>query len=231
MPNNYFRFKQFTVFQDYCAMKVGTDGTLLGAWADVPKDTPKPRILDAGTGTGLIALMMAQRFPYADVTGIDIEAGATKQARINAQASPFHDRIRIEETAIQDMKDVCFDAIVCNPPYFIGSLECPDKQRSIARHTSTLTYDNLMTAAYRLLDNHGELSVIVPSDCRDRMDAAAAISGFFPKRICQVKTKEGKPPKRFLLSYTKRQTTIRNEYIIIGDEEYNRMLSGFYLKL
>lgn len=231
MPNNFFRFKQFTIYQDDCAMKVGTDGTLLGSWAAVP-ESPHPHVLDIGTGTGLIAIMMAQRFPGAHITGIDIDGMAAGQALENAAASPFADRISIAETAVQDMEGGPFDAIVCNPPYFIDSLTCPDEQRSLARHTLTLTYDALMGAARRLLSDAGELSVIIPTASRGMMDAAAAIAGLFPRRICEVKTTERKPAKRCMLAYTKRNRgETENSVIVIGSDRYNEMLRDFYLKL
>lgn len=132
MPNPYFSFKQFTVYHDRCAMKVGTDGVLLGAWADV---VSARNILDIGTGTGLISLMMAQRC-NARIRAVDIDADAVEQARGNVAASPWQDRIEVE------LQDIChftsetlFDVIVSNPPYFTDSLKCPGKQRNIARHT------------------------------------------------------------------------------------------------
>ena len=121
MANDYFRFKRFTIHQSRCGMKVGTDGTLLGAWAH-GGDT----ILDIGTGTGLIALMMAQRFPSASVTGIDIDEAACMQARENVEDSPFS--VSILHRNVLDMKGI-FDAVVSNPPYFNHSLESPDNQR------------------------------------------------------------------------------------------------------
>ena len=117
MANEYFKFKQFTIWQSDCAMKVGTDGTLLGAWAQA--SSGPCRILDIGTGTGLIALMMAQRYPQASVVGVDIDASAVNQAKENVKASPFADRIAIFETDIcHFIADQPFDAIVCNPPFF-----------------------------------------------------------------------------------------------------------------
>ena len=143
MGKNSFQFKQFTINQDRCAMKVGTDGTLLGAWANAPKGPC--RILDIGTGTGLVALMMAQRYPESQVVGIDIDRDAIIQAQENVDASPFSERITIinEDATKIDDKEV-FDAIVCNPPYFVDSLTCPESQRTLARHTVTLTYEQLM---------------------------------------------------------------------------------------
>ena len=131
MANDYFQFKQFTVYQQRCAMKVGTDGTLLGAWAQVP--TESARILDIGTGTGLIALMLAQRFPQASVLGIDIDQDAVCQAKENVENSPFASRIKIEHANVMDYNnEEGFDAIVSNPPYFVDALTCPDQQRTIA---------------------------------------------------------------------------------------------------
>ena len=139
-----FRFKQFTIHQERCAMKVGTDGVLLGAWAEGGK-----AILDIGTGTGLIACMMAQRFPDATVQAIEIDEAACQQARENVTASPFLDRIFITNTSLQEFVSELpqhqqqYDCIVCNPPYFVNSMKAPDSQRSIARHTDTLPSPHL----------------------------------------------------------------------------------------
>ena len=231
MPNDFFRFKHFTIFQNRCAMKVGTDGTLLGAWAEIPK-TLHARILDIGTGTGLIAIMMAQRAPHAHITGIDIDAEAAAQAKENASGSPCADRIQIDNIALQSIGNEKFDSIVCNPPYFNNSLKCPDRQRTIARHTSELTFGQLMSTAFRLLKDTGNISVIIPSDCRLDMDSAAALAGLHPKRVCSVKTAPAKPPKRMLLSYAKlRYETIDNDTIVIGDDKYKTILKDFYLAL
>ena len=212
-------------------MKVGTDGTLLGAWANVPSEICIPRILDIGTGTGLIALMMAQRYENAVVKAIDIDAGAAQQARENVAQAPFADRITVEEMAIQDMRGETFDAIVCNPPYFIDSLTCPDDKRTMARHASTLTYQELTSAAYRLLTDSGVLSVVIPTECLDSMNTAATIAGFFLKRLCMVKTTERKPAKRVLVAYSKQhpEKNAVADTIIIGSEQYDSMMNDFYL--
>ena len=155
MANSYFQFKQFRISQDRCAMKVGTDGTLLGAWAHGGKT-----ILDIGTGTGVIALMMAQRFAEASVTAIDIDADACRQAEANVAASPFASRVRVRHIALQDFasSDASqqaddtprYASVVCNPPFFNDSLQSPDRQRTIARHTTTLSYRQLFLSAARL---------------------------------------------------------------------------------
>ena len=198
MANDYFQFRNFTVHQSRCAMKVGTDGTLLGAWARGGK-----AVLDIGTGTGLVALMMAQRFPASRVVGIDIDSEAVGQAVENAVASPFAERVSIVEADARVFSAVPFNAVVCNPPYFVDSLECPDKQRTLARHTSALTYGELMSATRRLLADDGELSLVIPFDCKSRLELEAMLAGFFKVRECAVKTTPRKQPRRYLLAFRK----------------------------
>ena len=166
MSKNSFQFKQFTVYQERCAMKVGTDGTLLGAWANAPEGPSS--ILDIGTGTGLVALMMAQRFPEATIHGIDIDTEAVAQATENVARSPFASRIminRCDATKITDMEG--YDAIVCNPPYFVDALTCPEAQRTMARHATTLNYKSLAKIAKKLLKPHAVLSVVIPVEYED----------------------------------------------------------------
>ena len=202
MGKNSFQFKQFTINQDRCAMKVGTDGTLLGAWANAPVEPC--RILDIGTGTGLVALMMAQRYPKSQVIGIDIDRDAAIQAQENVDASPFSDRVKIinvDAVKIEDNEG--FDAIVCNPPYFVDSLTCPQDQRTLARHTITLTYEQLMQTAYKLLKNDGMFSIVVPTENNDAIESASALAGFMISRICMIKTTPNKLPKRQLIEFRK----------------------------
>ena len=218
-----FQFKQFTIYQDLCAMKVGTDGVLLGAWANGGK-----RVLDAGTGTGIIALMMAQRYPNAVVTAIDIDEGAVKQAQQNVVQSPFSQQITVLHNTLQEHQGG-YDAIISNPPFFIDSLAAPDEQRNVARHTQTLTYTELMQAAWRLLSDEGELSVVVPFDYRKRMEDEAIFVGFFPSKVCAVKTTERKPAKRYLLSFKKHPCRCEQEQLTIGSERYQELTKEFYL--
>ena len=218
-----FQFKQFTVEQELCAMKVGTDGVLLGAWAKGGQ-----RILDAGTGTGVIAMMLAQRYPGARVTAIDIDEGAVRQAQQNVTKSPFAAQVTVLQETLQEHQGE-YDAIVSNPPFFIDSLAAPDEQRNMARHTATLTYAELMQAAYRLLSDEGELSVVVPFDYRQRMENEAIFVGFFPSRVCAVKTTERKPAKRYLLAFRKHPCPCEKEQLTIGSEAYQALTSAFYL--
>ena len=214
-------------------MKVGTDGTLLGAWAKGGYS-----ILDVGTGTGLIALMMAQRFPEAQVAGIDIDADAVLQALENVAASPFSNRITI---LLQDFSSSnllpltshlfplkTIDTIVCNPPFFTQSLPCPDNKRTMARHDDTLSYRTLTTNAWHLLSDDGELSVIVPADQQSHMDAEASLAGFSLCRACLVKTSANKPPKRVLLAYRKHPVTPLFTTLTIGSAEYHELTKDFY---
>ena len=218
-------------------MKVGTDGVLLGAWAKGGQ-----RILDAGTGTGVIALMMAQRYPEAQVTAIDIDEGAVRQAQQNVAQSPFAERVEVLRKSVQEFDGVNgfngfnerdgfygYDAIISNPPFFIDSLAAPDEQRNMARHTQTLTYAELMRAAYRLLSDDGELSVVVPFDYRQRMEDEAIFVGFFPSRVCAVKTTEKKPAKRYLLAFRKHPCPCEKEALTIGSEAYRQLTQDFYL--
>ena len=236
MGKNSFQFKQFTINQERCAMKVGTDGTLLGAWANAPE---RPcRILDIGTGTGLLALMMAQRYPEASVVGIDIDKDAAMQAQENVGASPFSDRITIihgDATKIEDKEE--FDAIVCNPPYFVDSLICPKDQRTLARHTVSLTYEQLMGTAYKLLKNDGVFSIVVPTENNDAIESAAAFAGFLISRICMIKTTPNKLPKRQLVELRKARTedldfkeVILEEVHNQRSEWYSELTKEFYLK-
>lgn len=196
MSNDYFEFKQFSICHAHCAMKVGTDGVLLGAWANGGR-----RILDVGTGSGLIAMFMAQRFPKAEVVAIDIDKAACLQARENITASVFKERIGVVETALQDFSDVKFDSIVCNPPFFNDSLVNVDYRKAIARHAVTLPFGDLFSNAARLLSDEGEFSVVIPYSLRREFDDEAAFAGLFPLRAYAVKTTFRKPPKRVLLSY------------------------------
>ena len=233
-----FQFQRFTIHQDQCAMKVGTDGVLLGAWAQGGE-----RVLDIGTGTGVIALMMAQRYAEAHVVAVDIDEAAVRQARQNADASPFGDRVEVVLSSIQDYATSCslslgegrgevpahFDSIVCNPPFFVDSLKAPDQQRSLARHADTLPFAELMRAACRLLSDDGELSVVIPFDYRRRLDDEAFLCGFFPSRVCAVRTKSTKPVRRYLLAYRKRPCPCLHDELTIGDARYQQLTRDFYL--
>lgn len=191
-----FTFKRFTVSHAKCAMKVGTDGVLLGAWAHGGR-----RILDVGTGSGLVALMMALRFVDAEVTAIDIEPGACLQARENVAASSFADRVSVVEAPLQTFRGGEYDAIVCNPPFYAGTLDSKTAERTMARSAATLPFADLFSHAARLLACCGELSVVIPSALRREFDSEAALSGLYPRRACNIRTVPHKPISRCLLAY------------------------------
>ena len=204
-------------------MKVGTDGVLLGAWARGGNS-----ILDIGTGTAVIALMMAQRYPQASVAAIDIDADAVLQAQQNVGASPFAKRITVIRESVQHHIGH-YDSIVCNPPFFCDSLKAPDLQRSIARHAVTLTYTELMQSVTKLLLDNGEVSVVVPLDYRQRMEDEAVFQGLFLSRLCAVKTTEWKVPKRYLLAFRKHPCVLEQDVLTLGSDRYRQLTADFYL--
>lgn len=238
-----FTFKQFEIQQDRCAMKVGTDGVLLGAWAEGGQ-----RILDIGSGTGLISLMMAQRFPEAQVWGIDIDPDACMQARENVAASPFADRVGIACCALQNLSEEhlvrgseelmemkegegnLFDAIVSNPPFFVNGLKNPDSKRAMARHSDSLPFLVLMKGVKRWLSDEGVFSAIVPADVLESFVSEAYCSGLSLVRQCGVKTVERKQPKRYLVAFSKRRTGMLDKCTeIMTDSDGNR--SEWYAKI
>jgi tRNA1Val (adenine37-N6)-methyltransferase len=230
MANNYFKFKEFTVWQQHCAMKVGTDGTLLGAWAEGGE-----RILDVGTGTGLIALMMAQRFPQARVMGIDIDSQAVGQARENVEASPFAQRVVIER-ADANMFEGTFDCVVSNPPFFEKSMICPDGQRTTARHDENFSYAGLFSLGRRVLTEEGCLSLVAPFDYRSRVLEEASLHGFFLRREWAVKTTPKKQPRRYLFTFAlssaadiDRGTGVIEDAPGQRSEWYQQLTADFYL--
>ncbi len=229
-----FRFKQFTVCQKQAAMKVGTDGVLLGAWASVcPTDRA---ILDIGTGTGLIALMMAQRNSVAQIVGVEIDSESAAQARENVGMSPWRDRIEVAECAVQEfVSEQRFDLIVSNPPYFVDSLKSPDEGRNNARHTDTLSFAELMHAAERLLAPDGRFAVIVPAEAALSVIAAGRLHLV---RRCDVRTKPAGVTKRVMLEFSPRfEGAAVREELTVGDgsnggysPEYVALTRDFYLK-
>ena len=192
-----FQFKHFYVRHDRCAMKVGTDGVLLGALAE----GSAKRILDIGTGSALCSLMMAQRFPDARIIGIEVDEDACEQAEQNVSQSPFRDRITIRHTSLQDFCNdgEPFDSIICNPPFFEESLQCPDSQRNAARHTTSLPYSILISKCKQLLADEGTLTIILPTSAVGRIEEECALNSLFIVKQLHIKTTERKQPKRTLL--------------------------------
>ncbi len=212
MSNSYFQFKQFIIHHDRCAMKVGTDGVLLGAWAPLGTLSSQARLLDIGTGSGLITLMLAQRYPTAHITGIDIDSEAISQARDNISTSLFADRCDVLCSSLQDFTRQClqregdagiFDGIVCNPPFFEERLLPPDVARRDARHTVNLSFEELVCASARLLRPGARFGVIIPTNVFERFRQLCFVQGLFLVAQCTVVTAPGKMSKRILACFQK----------------------------
>lgn len=216
-------------------MKVGTDGVLLGAWAPLrPADR---RILDVGCGTGVIALMLAQRAPWASLTALDIDPECVAQARENADRSPWGERIVCCCQGVQHFEAEPFDLIVTNPPYFIDSLRSPDAARSVARHAASLPFEELVEAACRLLKPEGRLALILPTDEAGRFLKIAS-SKLWLERRCGVRTTPQRPVRRQLMLFSRRpsgQPPLEEELTIqtapeCYTPEYRTLTRDFYLK-
>jgi len=232
MSTAYFQFKQFTVYHDLCAMKVGVDGVLLGAWADCRNIRYG---LDIGTGSGLIALMLAQR-SKAFIHAIDVDENACKQAEINFNNSIFHDRLSIESVAFQDfLSSTRYDLIVSNPPYFARSLKSPDRNRSMARHNDHLPLDILIKKSASLLSLQGKAAFIIPYDQWEAIHALAVDNRLFLCRKTEVSTLQNHPPKRVLLEYSLIDRGRTEDSWYIGatkqtySDEYRALTGDFYL--
>lgn len=237
MANFFFKFKQFTIFQDQCAMKVGTDGVLLGAWSDV---SACEDILDVGTGTGLISLMLAQRSPNAYIVAIDIDEDCSIQAKQNIGQSIFANQINVQQISFQDFLNNSkkrFDLIVSNPPYFQNALKSPDISRNYARHDNTLSYKEIIAASDFLLNEKGRIALILPSDLKQKVIDDATRANLYPSRITNVFPLPHKPAKRILIELIKNApsiTRIENHLIIATDrhcysEVFKNLTKEFYL--
>ena len=212
-------------------MKVGTDGVLLGAWTNTYNTR---RILDIGTGTGLIALMLAQRSD-AIITAVDAEENACEQATINFNSSPWKDRLTIVHSKIQDLNDVeKFDLVVSNPPYFSGYYSSDDLSRDIARSADMLlSYEDLIASAKRLLKEEGRLSLILPADQQERIIAIANQFGLTLSRLTFVKTKSTKEAKRMLIEFVNdlSDTEVIEDELIIQSADNGRVYTQEYIEL
>ncbi len=238
MKKSGFQFKQFSVYQDRCAMKVGTDGVLLGAWVDVAN---AKNTLDIGTGTGLIALMMAQRSVSTLITAIEIDSEAACQATENVLNSPWKDRIEVVNADLLDFNcSKRYDVIVSNPPYFSQSLPSPNKQRTLARHNDHLTYSALIQKVATLLSENGRFSVIISYDHKDEFIQLASQSRLYLQRIVAVKTTPTSVFRRVLLEFSFVESIVEQlkvEELLIERErhqystEYINLTKDFYLKM
>ncbi|MBL7858558.1 MAG: methyltransferase [Cyclobacteriaceae bacterium] len=236
--NTHFNFKQFAVHHDRCSMKVGTDGVLLGAWTDIRHVNT---ILDIGTGSGVIALMLAQRTSdHVAIDAVEIEAEDAAQARGNVTQSPWPKKVVLHEIAVQDFFPTNqYELIVSNPPYFNNSWQPPDPKRYQTRHTVTLTYTDLLSAVTRLLSPKGRFSLILPFTEGLHFIELALALGLHCSRQWSFRTRKGKPIERWLLEFSPvRMTREENEIVLYehdrGEEwsaPYKELTRDFYLKL
>ena len=258
-----FAFRRFTVRQDRCAMPVGTDGVLLGAWTaallrSLGAGAASLHCLDVGTGTGLIALMLAQALPQAVVEAVEIDPDAAAQAVQNVAASPWPDRIRVHALALdgydsrlpaapagtapgtateRDAAGAAFDLIVSNPPFYDATLKPADAARAMARHNDALTWDALMRFAARRLTPGGLLSLVCPTAALGDVFAAATLAGLAPSHLTDVTTRLASPPKRTLAAFGRHAGAVERTRLDLRDAEgrytdaYRALTADYYLTL
>ncbi|PKQ61401.1 hypothetical protein BZG02_15715 [Labilibaculum filiforme] len=238
MANNYFEFKQFRVDQDGSAMKVGTDGVLLGAWANVSNTN---RILDIGTGTGLIAMMLAQRTNSdTQIDAVEIESGAYQQAVNNFANCPWTSKLTAFHLSFQDFcqaSTIQYDLIVSNPPYFLNGLKAKKESRTQARHADHLPFEDLLKGVMNLLNEGGVFAVVLPVAEGEYFQRLARLTGFYLKRRISVLPNPGKPAKRYLLEFVLQKCEVQlGELIVENGErhvyspEYIDLTKDFYFK-
>ena len=236
-----FKFKQFSIQQEKSAMKVGTDGVLLGAWAPIINNPYN--ILDIGSGTGLISLMMAQRSHAEQIDAIEIEENAYEECVDNFENSPWADRLYCYHAGLDEFVeelqeiDEEYDVIVSNPPFYSEDYKTDDESRDLARFADALPFDELVEAAYLLLSENGIFSVIIPYSAEEEFIALAKQSLLFPLKITRVKGTPTSEIKRSLLAFTRiEQTPIMDELVIETARhqytpEYIELTKEFYLKM
>lgn len=195
-----FHFKRFSMFQDRCAMKIGTDGAMLGAWAQI-EDQGSAKVLDIGTGTGLLALMLAQRNDAARIDAIEIDSAAASQAEENVAGSDFSHQIRVYNCSLQSWKpQALYDHIVSNPPFYRGRPKSPNAKRSQARHDDSLPVETLVECVVHLLSANGRFSVVWPAEREAELLNLFAGSHLTLQRRCEVYPSPSKPCHRVLLT-------------------------------
>ena len=232
-----FQFKQFTIEQDRCAMKVGTDGVLLGAWT--PLDHHPFSILDIGTGTGLLALMLAQRSGAEHIEALEIDADAFEQAVENFENSPWNDRLFCFHASLDDfmeeLQDEAYDLIVSNPPFYTETVSSGSEHRDRARQNQSLPFEDILEAAGILLSEIGVLALIIPSKEEERIVDLARENELYPFKITHVQGTPTSPVKRSLLAFSREQRSLSTDSMVIELERhcytdaYRALTDDFYL--
>lgn len=235
MSNSTFVFKKFKINQDKCAMKVGTDAVLLGSWVNTSN---VKNILDIGTGTGIISLMLAQR-SGAKIDAIDIDENAFLQAKENVEQCDWKDRIQVLHTSLQDFVQHCdkkYDLIVSNPPYFIDSSKASEEARTKARHTDQLPYYELLTGVLQLLAPTGKFYVILPTKESEQFREMAESNKLYLTKLMRVITRTDKPEKRWMMRFEFTQRAFSEDSLIIEKDErhsytdaYKELTKDYYL--
>lgn len=238
MANDWFQFKQFLIKQDKTAMKVGTDGVLLGSWANLPE---KGRALDVGVGTGLLSLMIAQRNSELCIDGVEIERNAYLQACENVDSSKWADRIHFYNASFKDFAVSTtenYDLIICNPPFYRTKNPGQNAQRAIARHADSLDLTDLITYSKKVLNRNGIICLILPAEQLDVSMEIAQSESLHLQRLTYLKPTPHKDPHRVLLQYGKMKIELEEKTIIIEEfgrhkysNEFIQLMKPFYLNL
>jgi len=233
-----FTFKEFSVNQDRCAMKIGTDGVLLGAWTSVEHNPFS--ILDVGAGTGVLSLMLAQRSTAETIEAVEIDDDAFEQAAENFENSPWGDRLFCYHAGFNEFVeeiDDKYDLIVSNPPFYTENYKTENKQRDLARFSDALPFEHLLHGTAKLLSENGIASFIIPFSEEIKFITIAEKMGLFPKRVTRVKGTPNTEIKRSLLSFSFTKTNIETSELIIETsrhqytEDYIKLTKDFYLKM
>lgn len=236
MKSRPFHFKHFSMMHQHSTMRIGTDAVLLGRWVTV---CPDDKVLDVGTGCGIIAMMLAQR-GAAHIDAVDLDADSANEAALNFKESQWRDKLCAYQADIKTFgESASYDVIVSNPPYFVNSSKCDEDRRSMARHSGmTLSFADLLAAAKRLLTDNGRLSVVLPKREENNFVAEALRQGFFQSRKLDIVPVEGLAPNRVNLELVKSQSELQEvESLVLRDadgvlsEAYNTFLKDFYLGL
>ncbi|OIR00132.1 tRNA1(Val) (adenine(37)-N6)-methyltransferase [mine drainage metagenome] len=249
MANSFFQFKQFTVQQEHCAMKVTTDACLFGAWcAFVVNRQPSAahrsssivrRLLDIGTGTGLLSLMLAQKNSDIKIDAVEIDEHAATQAASNFQSSPWKERLQVHQTSIQQFNpsNQLFDFIISNPPFFHNDLKSDHAKRNLALHSEALSLEELLQSIKNNLTADGKFAVLLPYHRTAYFEKIAGTEKFYPEEKISVQQTPQHPFFRTMLLFSNQPATSTQKEIIIKDEfndystEFKELLKDYYLYL
>lgn len=241
MSKKTFHFKEFTIYQDKTAMKVGTDAVLLGAWVSLESFPNK--ILDVGSGTGIISLMLAQRFDAQTIDAVEIDDKAYEQCVENFEKSDWSDRLYCYHCSFQEFVDEIsseeetYDLIVSNPPFYTENAETSNESRTKARFTSSLSFEDLLMGISKILADDGVFSVIIPFKEEKKFIEIANIQGLLLKEVCRVQGNPTSEVKRSLLSFSFQKSIVKETHLIIENarhqytNEYVNLTKDFYLKM